>query len=129
MSYRVALASDDGINVNVHFGFARYYTVVDIDGDGYKEVERRIVQSEYFDRGCGECGGGNPAADVAIDQKFGAVINTLSDCKAIFASRFGRGAVSYLLRNNIRLFQVLGPIDEILRYTAREKLLEKEDGV
>ena len=44
MSYKVAIASTDGINVDAHFGSASSFLIYEVDADGsYENIEKRIV--------------------------------------------------------------------------------------
>ena len=127
MAIRVALASDDGITVDQHFGHARYFSIYDIEGESFAEVEQRSIPYEYLAFGCGDCGGCPPAGEVSAEQKFGGALKVLGDCEALFVSRIGQGAAYLLLEHKIRVFQVFGPIGEILNYVIAKKLLAKEE--
>ena len=50
MSYKVAIASTDGINVDAHFGGASSFLIYEVNADGsYENIEERIVPGSNKD--------------------------------------------------------------------------------
>ena len=47
----------------------------------------------------------------------------LSDCDAVLVNQIGQGAAAYLISKGLRIFEVSGSIDEVLRNMIKEKLL------
>ena len=43
MSYKIAVATSDGLNVDLHFGSAPSFDIYDVDGIDFLKVETRKV--------------------------------------------------------------------------------------
>jgi len=112
MSYRVAFASIDGSRVDQHFGSARYFQVYDIDGSAYHFIETRKtpIKSEGHSEG-----------------KFEQLLETLSDCDAVFVSQIGQSAAEFMIERGKRIFEAEGAVEAIIGELAEKNLFE-EDG-
>ncbi len=102
MSYKVAVASGDGMVINRHFGRAEQFLIFEVDGEAYRFVELRAntpacVQWEH--------------SDEALLRS----VKLLSDCSIVLASRIGRGAMEFLNGNGIKTYQAAGFIEDILK--------------
>lgn len=111
MSNRIAIASTDGIVINQHFGHADRFHIVDIEENGYSFVETRKVAK------C--CNGGEHE-----ESSFETVASTLGDCKAIFVSRIGPGAATYMEAKGFEIFEAPYVIEDVLKKVIDEKILE-----
>ena len=58
-------------------------------------------------------------------SRFDQVIKLLSDCDAIFVSQIGNGAAEYMIQNGVRVFEAPYEIDEVVKITIEQKLLEE----
>ncbi len=76
---RMAVASNDGHNVDAHFGSAREFLIFDISPVGAKLVERRNI--DRYCNGPTTCGDAAPALAGAIAA--------LSDCTVLLCARIG----------------------------------------
>lgn len=111
MNYRIALASTDGVEVNMHFGHANEFQIYDIAGEKYVFIESRYA------RPCCQ----HQSHDT---NRFDQVIKLLSDCDTIFVSQIGSGAADYLIQNGVRVFEAPYHISEVVQITIEQKLLE-----
>ena len=110
--YKVAVATNDGINVNVHFGHAAAFDVYEVDDESgkFEKVEVR-VKPEHCDGTCGDgtCG----QRDVERSSMFSAAKN-LADLDYVLCSQLGPQAVQALTRFNVRAFDISLPIADAI---------------
>ena len=55
--------------------------------------------------------------------RFDKIIELLSDCDALLVQKIGPGAAEYLIRKNVRVFEVSGSIDAVLKKFISDKIL------
>ena len=110
--YKVAVATNDGVNVNVHFGHAAAFDVYEVDDESgkFEKVEVR-VKPEHCDGSCGDgtCG----QRDVERSSMFSAAKN-LADLDYVLCSQLGPQAVQALTRFNVRAFDISLPIADAI---------------
>ncbi len=85
---RIAIATDDKINISNHFGRALGFRVFEIE-------DNRIVKEEYrqnFGKSNGQCG--------SCDHS--SMINNIKDCNLVICYGMGQGIYNDLVRNNIK---------------------------
>ncbi len=116
-SYRVALASSDGKNVDEHYGRARkFYIYLINDQEGYEFVEERNARPP--------CMG---ASHMILEMDKSA--KNFSDCKYVGASRIGSGASSTLSAHGIISIEVPGSVEEailkIWKYDQAQSLFKQ----
>ncbi len=132
MSYLIAVATSDGINIDLTFGATDSFHIYEVEGTEYheKEVRRAIIQerdgntadipaidSSCSDKkgtgcgsgqGCGEsgggCGGGGHSAKVDI----------ISDCRSLVCKKIGFQAQKQLEKKAIASFDVECTVEEAL---------------
>jgi nitrogen fixation protein NifB len=92
---RVAVASNEGLLVNLHLGEARKVYVFEQSGNGYHFVEIRNTPSEG--RG--------------MERWSELATNTLGDCQAILVAGIGQNPMAVMQENGIRVIQMSGLID------------------
>jgi predicted Fe-Mo cluster-binding NifX family protein len=102
LSIKLAIASSDGKVVNQHFGHARVFHVVEVNGDTYQFLETRDVPPS-----CGEQGHSTDAFD--------AVLTILDDCDGVIVAQIGIGASEYVINHGLRIFECRGLIDDVLQ--------------
>jgi nitrogen fixation protein NifB len=91
---RVAVASNEGILVNLHLGEARKVYIYEKSGDGYHFVELRNTPPE---------GGG-------MERWKELATKTLADCQAILVAGIGQNPMKAMQENGIRVIQMSGLI-------------------
>lgn len=127
MSYNIAVASTDGINIDKHFGTSDSFIIIKINDDGtYENLGERIVEESQntntscAEGGCGHsCGGHN---DQVIEKK----VETISDCRCVLCFECGRGSERQLGKKNISVFAVSLKLDEALKIII--KYYKRSDG-
>lgn len=112
MNYRIAVASSDGKEVDLHFGHAYEFMIYDMDDKGYSYLESR---------NCNPCCRNQSHSE----NRFDKVIRLLSDCDVIFVSQIGSGAAEYMIRNGVRVFEAPYRIDEVIEIVIEQRLLEE----
>jgi predicted Fe-Mo cluster-binding NifX family protein len=121
MSRLVAVTTRDGKVVQEHFGHARHFHIVEIDGDGYRYIETREIEAR--------CGGASSSETSHDASHFEPVIELLRDCDAVVTAQIGPGAARHVLAGGIRIFEGRGLVSDILDEIVRENLLEKGNDV
>ena len=111
---KIAVATSNGVTIDVHFGQATSFHIFDVAEDGsYALVEQRGI----FPRSHGVSEGGNHA-DVTIEQ--------LADVDVVLVNRIGPGPTRTLEGRGIRAFSLDGPVDRALTaYGRRHKLFKR----
>ncbi len=119
MSYNIAVASTDGINIDKHFGASESFLIIKVNDDEtyenlgerlIKESENNTISISCGDIGCGHsCGGGYN--DSAIEAK----VEAISDCRCVLCFECGPGSERQLGKKNISVFAVGLKLDEALK--------------
>ena len=133
MSYRIAVASSDGEQIDLHFGGASFFYIYEVDdGGNYSLLERRLVPQVEgaggapascapascaqggdgcapSGAGCsglggGGCGAAGPSARVEL----------LADVRAVIAAKIGFNATKQLEKRAISSFDVDCSVEEAL---------------
>ncbi len=98
----VAVATREGMLVNQHLGEAREFTIFGID----PEDEEEFIQLET--RPAPEPGG--------RDNRWGAMADTLKDCRAILVNAAGSSPKKALTEAGVQVIEMAGMIDEGLSH-------------
>ena len=110
--YKVAVATNDGVNVNVHFGHAAAFDIYEVDeaSGKYEKVEVRL-KPEHCDGSCGDgtCG----QREVQHSSMYAAAKN-LADLDYVLCEQIGPQAIQSLARFNVRAFDIALPISEAI---------------
>ncbi|MBQ3800132.1 MAG: hypothetical protein II837_07555 [Treponema sp.] len=128
MSYKIALASSDGVNVDEHFGAASSFLIYEVSDEGeFSLLGRRdydgadVAPAGTGSAGCnpapggcasGSCGGqGNGCGQGgAVSAK----VLLVSDCRSVVAARIGFNVTKQLERKAISGFDVECTVQEAL---------------
>ncbi|WP_027728471.1 NifB/NifX family molybdenum-iron cluster-binding protein [Treponema sp. C6A8] len=120
MEYKIAVASSDGVNVDLHFGAAESFLIFAVSDDGtfelkekreYKEVSELqaadCAEKANCKSGCGNgngngCGGGS------------AKVEVIGDVRAVVAAKIGFNVTKQLERKAIASFDVETTVQEAL---------------
>jgi predicted Fe-Mo cluster-binding NifX family protein len=126
MSYRVAVTTSDGINIDRHFGRAGDFLVLEVDEatGAWSVLDRREIpggepqgEPEFFG-GCGQ-GGGHGRGQGRLQL----VAGLLSDCKYLLTERIGQAPVVFLSRHGIAALAAIpdlsAAIEKLNVYHAR----------
>lgn len=82
-SDKVAVASKDGISINLHFGHANAFWVYQFENGSFKFLEKRDV-----DKYC--------LGHIGDQQAMAKILQTVKDCKAVFSAKIGDKPVEKL---------------------------------
>ena len=93
----VAVATREGVLVNLHLGEAETFQIYGPDGDGFKLLATRKAPP----RGCG-------------DTRWMTMARWLNDCRAVLASSAGPKPTDALMQAGIKVIVMEGLIDEAL---------------
>lgn len=143
MTYKIAVASSDGMTVDGAFGEVTEFRIYQVEGEQYTQVEHRkmpetvtqkqgdtaekqradsVVQqncdgqeSEHTESGC--CGGhgGHGGCGCGTSDGSSARIDTLSDCRSIVCRKIGPHAKKLLERKAIAAFDVDCSVEDALK--------------
>jgi MoaA/NifB/PqqE/SkfB family radical SAM enzyme len=112
---KVAVASSNGVSVDLHFGHAEEFLVYEASGDGAIRFLERRKADRY-------CSGAEGCPDGA--SRMERVLSTLADCSAVVALRIGDGPRQALERRGIRAFLHCFRVEEAIRECAPIVLAE-----
>lgn len=141
MSIKVAIASSDGINVDLHFGQAKSFLIYELKGSKFELTEKREVQvvenestspdtpsESDFGSGCGGggfgcgsgggCGGSGGGCGGGAGGPLAPAVELLLDCRSVVAAQIGQGMGRQLQRKAISVFDIELPINEALEKLA-----------
>jgi len=103
MSYKVAVASNDGKVVNEHFGRAEKFLIYEVFEDGtYKFIETRDSSASCIGEGKNK-------------NTRSKVIELISDVKVVLVTNVGPGAIDDLISNDIKPYTSSFNIDIALK--------------
>lgn len=125
MAYKIAVASSDGVNVDLHFGGADFFDIYQVSDDGnFKLAEKRQVQdSPSESQSCGQrregcaadgCGKGNASGAGCGNGGASAKVEQISDVRAVVAAKIGFNVTKALEKKAIANFDVECPVQEAL---------------
>ena len=141
MSIKVAIASSDGFNVDLHFGQAKSFLIYELKDSKFELTEKREVPAganestspeapspQDFGGGCGGagfgcgsgggCGGSGGGCGGGASGPLAPAVELLLDCRAVVAAQIGQGMGRQFQRNAISVFDIELPIEEALNKLA-----------
>jgi len=104
---KIAIASSDGKNVDLHFGKAKSLCIFDFDGKNEKFLEKRTVK-------------------FIQDQKHQWIktLKVIEDCDVVICVQAGFKSKFGIDESGVKLVEDEGPIDEVLkRYIDHYKFI------
>ena len=135
MGIKVAIATSDGLNIDLHFGQAKSFLLYEFKDGKFELSEKREVPAEAFAEGqaqgpqiettfaCpgggGGCGGsGGGCGGGAASGPLAPAVELLLDCRAVVAAQIGQGMRRQLERNAISVFDIEIPVEDALKKLA-----------
>ena len=146
MSIKVAIASSDSLNVDLHFGQAKSFLIYELQNGSFVQTERRelpaVVEpavpepgrrvettsaagdvsdcnpSGGFACGSGCGGGGGGCCGGGASGPLAAAVELLLDCRSVVAAQFGQNIRRQFERNAISVFDIELPVNEALEKLA-----------
>lgn len=120
MSYKIAIGSSDGINVDLKFGQVSKFLIYEVDEE-IKLLEERIVTDEKTDsleitssqcgdkNGCGGAGTGCGGPEEVMSR-----VSIISDCRSVVCKKIGFQAQKQFEKKAISVFDVECSVAEAL---------------
>lgn len=128
MSYKIAVASSDGKQVDETFGAAERFIIYEAEGGVYSKLEERTFHAKEsgndqnarlavksLSQGCGMgsgCGGGNGCGGAGEASE---KVELVSDCRCVVCRKIGFHIQKQLERKAISAFDVSCPVEEALK--------------
>ncbi|MDE6312662.1 MAG: hydrogenase [Lachnospiraceae bacterium] len=138
MSYKIAVASSDGKQIDESFGSAESFLIYEVADGTYRILEKRIFQQESgkgkelpaeeyaasgscgAERNCNhpiDCGNGTEGGCGGAGGS-SAKVEVVSDCRCVVCRKIGFHIQKQLERKAISAFDVSVPVDEALAKIA-----------
>ena len=106
---RIGIVTDDGTSVSPHFGMAKNYLVVEIEGREVKGKEMRPKKSHQPERGRAHHADGEGASH-------GEMLSGVRDCEALVARGMGRPMYDAILQAGIEPYlTTIARADDVVR--------------
>lgn len=134
MSIKVAIASSDGLNIDLHFGQAKEFIIYEAQNGVFVKKETRALPqvvepventsegecSPAVGFGCGSgCGGGGGGCcGGGAGGPASPAVELLSDCRSVVATQFGQNIRRQFERKAISVFDIELPVSEALEKLA-----------
>lgn len=134
MSYKIAIGTSDGVNIDLKFGAVRAFHVYGVDGTEVTLLEIREVPSETPESGdCSvnkECSGKDSCSGngggCGGPSRASAKVDAISDCRCVVCSKVGFSAQKAFEKKAISVFDVECTVEEALSKIT--SYYEKVDG-
>lgn len=123
MAYKIAVASSDGINIDLSFGVADEFLIYEINGNEYHLAETRNVypndsteENKSISEKKTECGTGSGCAGgcgsgmEAHEEK----ISLIADCRCLICKKIGFSAQKAFEKRGITCFDIECRVEEAL---------------
>lgn len=119
MSIKVAIATSDGINVDLHFGKASSLEIYEFTDGKFVKTETRVLPQDdenpaQKSEGCSGNGGGCSCSGGALSSKASAIL----DCKAVVAAKIGPQVVRQLENKAVSAFDIECTVEDALEKLA-----------
>ncbi len=106
---RIAVATNDGANVDAHFGHVRKFHVFEYDGGDVRLAEIRDLDAIF-------CGG--PDKCGSVEDSMEDIAKVLGDCRVVLCRRIGYHPSKCLADKGIRVEEGFGDIASCIRRIA-----------
>lgn len=110
---KVAFATNDGVMINEHFGWANEFMVFDIQENDFSLIERRVVQKS------------DPDFEPEEIDKINARIETIKDCAIVYCNNIGAVSASRVIRNRIHPIKLTEPGLIVTEINRLQQVLQK----
>ena len=143
MAYKIAVATSDGIDIDLKFGEIKQISIYEADGNQYRLIEKREISdmtaqkcgndigepvktAEKINCGNGGCGnGGGCSGSLEASKR----VELISDCRCLVCKKIGFQAQKQLERRAISYFDVTCSVSEALgKITDYYEKIEKRKG-
>lgn len=117
MAYKIAVATSDGVNVDLHFGATKFFTIYEVEGLDYTQKEARTAPDGDTEAPleCGSgCGTGCGDRNGCHGGEKSPAVEMLSDCRCIVCTKMGRNILRQFQQRAISTFDITMPVGEAL---------------
>ena len=141
MSTKIAIATSDNLNIDLHFGQAEAFLIYELKDSKFELTEKRELPAsenkptspeapspQDFGGGCGGagfgcgsgsgCGGSGGGCGGGASGPLAPAVELLLDCRSVVAAQIGQGMRRQFERNAISVFDIELPIEEALNKLA-----------
>ena len=142
MSIKVAIASSDGLNIDLHFGQVKAFLIYELKDKKFELTEKREIPAGEDEStssenqaaqvfggvcggaggfGCGSgggCGGSGGGCGGGASGPLAPAVELLLDCRSVVAAQIGQNMRRQFERNAISVFDIELPIEEALEKLA-----------
>lgn len=139
MAYKIAIASGDGVNIDLSFGSAYAFDIYEVEGKEYRLAEKREyvlpegaapekpdnAESCGNDTGCGTSSGCGTGGGCGSTGGTFPKVQLISDCRCVICKKIGFNIQKQLEKLAITSFDVDCTVNEAL--TKITAYLEKID--
>ncbi len=124
---KIAVASDDGMNVALHTGRCQGFVIYEVVGSAAKRLEHRV--NGYTAHAQGQCEGEHSHEHGESHHSHGPLVNALADCAALVTRGLGPRLVSDLAARGIEVYMCPGEVaDEAAQLCAQGQLPKARPG-
>ncbi|MDR3122943.1 MAG: hypothetical protein LBU16_04095 [Treponema sp.] len=111
MPYRIAITSSDGKQIDLHFGHADSFYVIQVDEEtgAWEPVGRRDLPEAVPEGAEPDCGGRGGCSG-HNDERLNRVIGILPDCRYLLTFRIGKKPHAFLQRAGITALESPGDL-------------------
>jgi predicted Fe-Mo cluster-binding NifX family protein len=126
---KIAIVTEDGVNISQHFGRALYYIVVTVENDKItkKEVRSKAGHHTAGVHDCHEdqsCHDGKHGMDAASQAKHAGMLANILDSQVLIAGGMGYGAYESLESSGIEpIITDIKTIEEAIKLYVEGKLV------
>ncbi len=129
---KLAIVTNDGLTVSQHFGRARFYLVVEVDGkeEVDRELRPRFTPHHSGGAGHGETHAPGQPHGTGPDamRRHAAMAEAIRDCDVLIAGGMGTGAVQAVEASGIRVILTeLGDINQVVRAFVEGTLQDRRE--
>jgi predicted Fe-Mo cluster-binding NifX family protein len=126
---KIAVVTEDALNISQHFGRAPYYAVVTVENGKAVSAEKRDKASHHHAGGPGcheehSCHDGKHGTDASAQTKHAGMLANIQDAQVLIAGGMGYGAFESLKSGGIEpIITDVEKIDEAVRLYIEGKLV------
>ena len=130
MSTKIAIATSDNLNIDLHFGQAKAFLIYELQDGSFVQIEQRELPATPVVDPAGDVSDCNPSGGFACGSGCGGsgggccgggasgplapAVELLLDCRSVVAAQFGQNIRRQFERNAISVFDIELPINEAL---------------
>ncbi len=123
MTYKIAVASSDGVNIDLSFGAAGHFDIYSVDKTEYRLTEKRTAPTKEESKAENICGDEKRECNSSCsnnkscgaDGKSFPKVEMLSDCRCIICKKIGFNITKQLEKKAITSFDVDCTVEEALK--------------